>query len=94
MIRKKFKTKRKKKSNQHKDKKSSNGSPRTGKEVKQGNLPNLYLTHVIPISGKPQSLCESILTPRNDVVPDISFSAASNALRISDDTVPGIGEEK
>ena len=34
------------------------------------------------------------MTPRNDVVPDISFSAASNALRISDDTVPGIGEEK
>ncbi len=28
------------------------------------------------------------------MVPDISFSAASNALRISDDTVPGIGEEK
>jgi hypothetical protein len=34
------------------------------------------------------------MTPRNDVVPDISFSAASNALRISYDTVPGIGEDK
>ena len=34
------------------------------------------------------------MTLRNDVVPDISFSAASNALRISDDTVPGIGEDK
>ncbi len=34
------------------------------------------------------------MTPRNDVVPDISFSAASNALRISDDTIPGIGEDK
>ena len=30
----------------------------------------------------------------NDVVPDIYFPTASNALRISDDTVPGIGEDK
>ena len=36
---------------------------------------------------------ESTLTPRNDVAPDVSYlSAASNALRISDDTVSGIGE--
>ena len=71
----------------------SNGS-RTGKEVKQVNLPNLYMTHVIPDIRKPQSLCESIMAPRNDVVPDIYFPTASNALQISDDTVPGIGEEK
>jgi hypothetical protein len=32
---------------------------------------------------------------RNDVVPeDVYFSAASNALRISNDTVPGIGEAR
>ena len=47
----------------------------------------------LPELRKPQSLCESILAPRNDVAPDVSyFSAASNALRISDDTVSGIGE--
>jgi len=47
----------------------------------------------LPELRKPQSLCESILTLRNDVAPDVSyFSAASNALRISDDTVSGIGE--
>ena len=70
----------------------SNGSRKTGKEVKQVNLLNLYLTHVIPDIRKPQSLCESIMAPRNDVVPDIYSPTASNALRISDDTVPGIGE--
>ena len=34
------------------------------------------------------------MTLRNDVVLDVYFSAASNALRISDDTVLGIGEAK
>ena len=48
--------------------------------------------HVFPDPRKPQSLCESIMTLRNDVVPDVYRPAASNALRISDDTVPGIGE--
>eukprot|EP01036_Dinobryon_divergens_P034863 gene34863-45115_t len=43
--------------------------------------------------GSPQSLCESVMTPRNDVVTDIYFPAASNALWISDDAVPGIGED-
>ena len=28
------------------------------------------------------------------MVPDVYFATASNALRISDDTVPGIGEVK
>ena len=53
----------------------------------------LYSTHVLPELRKLQSLCESILALRNDVAPDVSYlSAASNALRISDDTVSGIGE--
>jgi len=47
----------------------------------------VYLTHADPDFRKPHSLCESVMTPRNDVVPDISLPAASNALRISDDTV-------
>ena len=36
--------------------------------------------------------CESIMAPRNDVAMDVYFPAVSNALRISDDTVQGIGE--
>ena len=34
------------------------------------------------------------MTLRNDVVPVVYFSAASNALWIRDDIVPGIGEAK